>query len=220
MAKYRKKPVVIDAWQLTKENIEVGIPDWIDTEQVSIFGEVNAFAEIHTLEGTMQASYGDYIIKGVQGEFYPCKPDIFEQTYDKALKCYPNGQEDFTELSDVELAGERLAAGSRSKRLGLETYRRTILRQVEGKCVEFGKSVVTVEGMRGEFFVPAMKEQLSRYDYAQTPMIALQKITKKGEVSNKLQYIHQVRPFPTVTVVGEYDFGRKSGVKYNETHNG
>lgn len=84
MAKYRKKPVVIDAWQLTKENIEAGIPDWIDTDQVSIFGEANAFAEIRTLEGTMQASYGDYIIKGVQGEFYPCKPDIFEATYEEA----------------------------------------------------------------------------------------------------------------------------------------
>lgn len=84
MAKYRKKPVVIDAWQLTKENIEAGIPDWIDTEQVSIFGEANAFAEIRVLESTVQASYGDYIIKCVQGEFYPCKPDIFEATYEEA----------------------------------------------------------------------------------------------------------------------------------------
>lgn len=83
MTKYRKKPVVVEVWQLTKENIEVGIPDWIDTDQVSIFGGENAFAEIHTLEGTMQASYGDYIIKGVKGEVYPCKPDIFEQTYEK-----------------------------------------------------------------------------------------------------------------------------------------
>lgn len=91
MTKYRKKPVVIDAWQLTKENIEAGIPDWIDTEQVSIFGEANAFAEIHTLEGTMQASYGDYIIKGVQGEFYPCKPDIFEQTYEEVEDETHNG---------------------------------------------------------------------------------------------------------------------------------
>ena len=74
---------MVEAWQLTEENIEAGIPDWIDTDQVSIFGGANAFAEIHTLEGTMQASYGDYIIKGVKGEFYPCKPDIFEQTYEK-----------------------------------------------------------------------------------------------------------------------------------------
>lgn len=83
MTKYRKKPVVVEAWQLTEENIEAGIPDWIDTDQVSIFGGANTFAEIHTLEGTMQASYGDYIIKGVKGEFYPCKPDIFEQTYEE-----------------------------------------------------------------------------------------------------------------------------------------
>lgn len=84
MAKYRKKPVVIDAWRLTKENIEAGIPDWIDTEQISIFGEANAFAEIYLSELTLHVNYGDYIIKGVQGEFYPCKPDIFEATYEEA----------------------------------------------------------------------------------------------------------------------------------------
>ena len=45
-------------------------------------GEV-LYIEIDTLEGTMRANLGDFIIKGVQGEFYPCKPDIFEQTYEK-----------------------------------------------------------------------------------------------------------------------------------------
>lgn len=217
MTKYRKKPVVIDAWQLTKENVEAGIPDWIDLDMVHIFDGDVLFAKIHTLEGTMQASYGDYIIKGVQGEFYPCKLDIFEQTYEEAVSV-SNIEEDLSVLPDFDLAKKCLIA--RSCLHKLETYRRALLKQVEGKGVEFGKSVVTVEGMRGEFFVPAMKEQLSRYDYAQTPMIVLQKITMKGEVSNKLQYIRQVRPFPTVTVVGEYDFGRKSKVKYNETHNG
>lgn len=219
MTKYRKKPVVIDAWQLTKENIEAGIPDWVDTEQVSIFGEANAFAEIHTLEGTLHASYGAYIIKGVQGEFYPCKPDIFEATYEEAVSV-SNIEEDLSVLPDFDLAKKCLVADSRSYKLALENYRRAILRQVEGKGVEFGKSVVTVEGMRGEYFVPSMEAQLSRYGYVKSPMLALQKITAKGEVSNKLQYIHQVRPFPAVTVVGEYDFGRKSEVKYDETHNG
>jgi len=219
MTKYRKKPVVIDAWQLTKENVEAGIPDWIDLDMVHIFDGDVLFAKIHTLEGMMQASYGDYIIKGVQGEFYPCKPDIFEQTYEEAVSV-SNIEEDLSVLPDFDLAKKCLIARSCLHKLELETYRRALLKQVEGKGVEFGKSVVAVEGMRGEFFVPAMKEQLSRYDYAQTPMIVLQKITMKGEVSNKLQYIRQVRPFPTVTVVGEYDFGRKSEVKYNETHNG
>lgn len=43
----------------------------------------NPYIPIETLEGTMRASVGDYIIKGVNGEFYPCKPDIFEKTYEK-----------------------------------------------------------------------------------------------------------------------------------------
>lgn len=91
MAKYRKKPVVIDAWQLTKENVEAGIPDWIDLDTVHIFDGGVLFAEIVTLEGVMQASEGDYIIKGVQGEFYACKPDIFEQTYEVAENETHNG---------------------------------------------------------------------------------------------------------------------------------
>ena len=47
------------------------------------FGEFLGFLSIHTLEGVMSASKYDYIIKGIQGEFYPCKPDIFEATYEK-----------------------------------------------------------------------------------------------------------------------------------------
>lgn len=91
MTKYRKKPVVIDAWQLTKENVEVGIPDWITLDTVHIVDGDVLFAEIVTLEGVMQASEGDYIIKGVQGEFYACKPDIFEQTYEVAENETHNG---------------------------------------------------------------------------------------------------------------------------------
>ena len=58
MAKYRKKPVVIEAYQTDKE------------------------LDIETLEGIMHASIGDFIITGVHGEQYPCKPDIFYETYD------------------------------------------------------------------------------------------------------------------------------------------
>lgn len=84
MAKYRKKPVVIDAWQLTKENVDTATPEWLDLDVVHIFNAEQLFAEIVTLEGVMQASEGDYIIKGVQGEFYSCKPDIFNATYELA----------------------------------------------------------------------------------------------------------------------------------------
>ena len=77
MKRYRKKPVVVEAVQLTEENFNEA-EEWCDgcpvTDGVLIF----------TLEGDMRASIGDYIIKGVKGEFYPCKPDIFEATYEEA----------------------------------------------------------------------------------------------------------------------------------------
>jgi len=78
--KYRKKPVVIDAVQWVGSNF-VEIDEFITVphETYPSVGEV----KIPTLEGLMLASTGDYIIKGVQGEFYPCKPDIFEKTYDE-----------------------------------------------------------------------------------------------------------------------------------------
>ena len=77
--KYRKKPVVVEAMQLTDSN-EIKVTEFMGLYE----GKLTADGiEIETLEGTMKASIGDYIIKGVQGEFYPCKPDIFEQTYEK-----------------------------------------------------------------------------------------------------------------------------------------
>ena len=83
MAKYRKKPVVIDAIQFTGTGESF--------EEIDDFVSGNFFPNddgcgctIETLEGDMRASKGDYIIKGVNGEFYPCKPDIFEKTYEKA----------------------------------------------------------------------------------------------------------------------------------------
>ena len=84
MNKYRKKPVEIEAIQWVSDNIEqvyemLGVGDnlIINTDE----DEVKHF--INTLEGKMEMSWGDYIIKGVKGEFYPCKPDIFELTYEK-----------------------------------------------------------------------------------------------------------------------------------------
>lgn len=78
MAKYKKKPVIIDAIQWTGENREE-IRQFANN-CVECLGNI---VFIDTLEGTMQASVGDYIIRGVQGEYYPCKPDIFEETYEE-----------------------------------------------------------------------------------------------------------------------------------------
>lgn len=87
--KYRKKPVVIDAWQFTKENYKEGAPLFIrqakDVELWSQFGGDVIGGEIETLEGVMTISENDYIIKGVYGEFYPIKADIFQKTYDKVI---------------------------------------------------------------------------------------------------------------------------------------
>ena len=78
MAKYKKKPVVIEAVQYTKHNKDKLI------EFLGLSKEYNLdVLIIKTLEGDMKASYGDYIIKGVKGEFYPCKPDIFKETYEE-----------------------------------------------------------------------------------------------------------------------------------------
>jgi hypothetical protein len=95
--KYRKKPVVIEAMQLTKQNIKdcynfihaekdgpVILKNCTDRERFEDYKSmvVKKGMSIKTLEGTMTAKPGDYIIKGVNGEFYPCKPDIFEKTYE------------------------------------------------------------------------------------------------------------------------------------------
>lgn len=83
--KYRKKPVVIEAIQF-QDDVEVitQLSDFIgDTIYVNYTDKGNPYLRIETLEGDMKASVGDYIIKGVNGEFYPCKPDIFEKTYEK-----------------------------------------------------------------------------------------------------------------------------------------
>ena len=101
--KYRKKPVVIDACKFVLQESDPGdvrvapVIHWVDSLEPIVLPDGTVleadcsewiFApdriEIPTLEGTMRADLGDYIIRGVKGEFYPCKPDIFEATYEPA----------------------------------------------------------------------------------------------------------------------------------------
>lgn len=85
MGKYRKRPVVIEAMQFVDQTSVEPIVNWAgpDVRPARVMGgsDYTSF-HIVTLEGTMQAGLGDWIIRGVQGEFYPCKPDIFEATYE------------------------------------------------------------------------------------------------------------------------------------------
>ncbi len=79
--KYRKKPVVIEAEQnIYPSNTEV-LAAWCGGK---IGNDGSIF--IPTLEGVMEAKFNDWIIKGVKNEFYPCKPDIFEATYEKIIE--------------------------------------------------------------------------------------------------------------------------------------
>ena len=83
--KYRKKPVVVEAMKYDGYNYP-SVQDWIAGECNMWPAWIHNYGpfEIDTLEGIMTVSVGDYVIKGVKGEFYPCKPDIFEQTYEPA----------------------------------------------------------------------------------------------------------------------------------------
>ena len=80
MAKFRKKPVVVDAFQWTVDEA----PDWwkLRTDKTMINVQTGSVF-IPTLEGTHEARVGDFIIRGIKGELYPCKPDIFEATYEE-----------------------------------------------------------------------------------------------------------------------------------------
>lgn len=94
VSKFRKKPIVIEAFQMTNvrrwDNNEW--PEWLNEAWQKDIGEANSLwcdvdpphdsLHISTLEGVLNIDWNDWIIKGVQGELYPCKPDIFEATYD------------------------------------------------------------------------------------------------------------------------------------------
>ena len=90
MPKFRKKPVEIEAVQFTDLDSYLAIVAWwkdVDTGTLTadeMFEYRRPIMLLKTLEGTMAANPGDWVIRGVQGEFYPCKPDIFEATYEAA----------------------------------------------------------------------------------------------------------------------------------------
>lgn len=83
--KYRKKSIVIEAKKLIQENLNE-ILSWVHhglpPEANSILTIDVGGCRVRTLEGSLYAPYGDWIIKGIKGEFYSCKPDVFEATYE------------------------------------------------------------------------------------------------------------------------------------------
>ena len=118
---YRKKPVEIEAFRLGHDFM----PDWFmseitknnivtmfknNYEPESPFEDCSKLieADIKTLEGTMRANNGDYIIKGVKGEIYPCKPDIFEATYEKVIKDTKMNTDEMIEVMQAYARGEAI----------------------------------------------------------------------------------------------------------------
>jgi hypothetical protein len=81
MGKYRKKPIVVEAVQWSGNNIEE-VRDFASSQSLPVTFEPGR-VYIETLEGVMAADIGDWIIRGVRGELYPCKPDIFAATYEE-----------------------------------------------------------------------------------------------------------------------------------------
>ena len=87
MGRFRKRPVEVEAWEFTREALK-STDSWVrlygnELHLISQYAGEVLYIELDTLEGTMRANIGDYIIKGIQGEFYPCKPDIFKATYEE-----------------------------------------------------------------------------------------------------------------------------------------
>lgn len=80
MPRFRKKPVEIDAFRLGQNGQPTPAPAWFGSPDPSSITENGII--IHTLEGGMLARWGDWIIKGVNGELYPCRDDIFRKTYE------------------------------------------------------------------------------------------------------------------------------------------
>lgn len=84
MGKYKKKPVVVEAVQFVDTSDSIHAICEMNGGDISVdYSQKPPVLKVYTFEGVMTANVGDYIIRGVKGEIYPCKPDIFEQTYER-----------------------------------------------------------------------------------------------------------------------------------------
>lgn len=107
--KYRKKPVVIEAFQydgdLINSNGVPYVPEWMLEAPHYYDGEPPCELYVKTLEGDMHVSVGDYVIRGINGEIYPCKPDIFVKTYEQANSSQDGEQVFLTDDEIYKISG-------------------------------------------------------------------------------------------------------------------
>lgn len=145
--KYRKKPVVVEAIHYRGKQDDSLLKSFVDGRCLYRNGETYKWL-IATPEGDHQVSDGDYIIKGVKGEFYPCKPDIFEMTYESAENgCFQNGKDHIALTIDEAEILTRCAANEFC-RLVLEHAPVELARQVEVLMYDLVKRIEQAEGKR------------------------------------------------------------------------
>ena len=196
--KYRKKPVTIEAMQLTRHNA-CEIAEWggENVFVVYIVGERfdhEKAINIRTLEGVMEANPGDYIIKGVQGEFYPCKPDNFAATYEVPTNNETAADEHHSvqELYDYRMAYNSLLFNQWARDGKYEVHKSW--RHGDGeKCFGGGWFIVSATTPYGQvtnhyssehwsrFHVP-IRERAAEWD-GHTPQQALDRLIRLTEVT-------------------------------------
>lgn len=137
-------------------------------------------------------------------------------------KRLPDGRVDLSGMHDYDLGLYQMSVTTEYQRVRRECYKRKLVKQLGDSGAVFGESVITIAGKKGEYLLCNMDEQLSRIEFAETPMLLLRKIGKTGEASAKVQYSGYSNPI--VEVVGRYIPSEQAKVEYigelNETHYG
>lgn len=131
MPTYRKKPVIVQAFKFTGE-LNQDVPEWfrnaelqnIATRFFSSDGVTEGACHIKTLEGEIIANIGDFIIKGVAGELYPCKPNIFEQTYEQVTQI--SQEKDMTDKNKCYTCGYEWETGKDGSHSCSDIFKRRI----------------------------------------------------------------------------------------------
>jgi len=160
VSQFRKRPVVIEAVQFDGALPVVEAPQWLfDAVAARKVWRAGNVLHIVTLEGTMTASQGDWIIRGVKGELYPCKPDIFEATYEPAssrpasVSPQPEGQKSLIADADRWLAASRRSTHSWDNQPAIPIALVTQLRNALASQPEEQKKVKQiVDGYDAEFW--------------------------------------------------------------------
>lgn len=174
MNDYRKKPVLIKAWQYTKDSAH-NAPKWIEREpNVVLLPDRDPIqGNIVTLEGDMTISENDYIIRGVQGELYPCKPDIFRNTYTednhRVLKKYTETKRDvFEDLLSVSKLDKKTKAKYQNRFNRAQPVVIPVLPKPVADWLEWCRANSGCNDLRGALYLNGLKEYYAQVDREKT----------------------------------------------------